>query len=163
MSNLDTFVTDFEQALLKFHDDIIAYAATQPDAEEAGRHFLQLENVRTQFKIVCDSMMQAVMNAMGEQTEMVIDGKVLTKSEKASRKTWEHDRLRDVVLRRLKQEAMTDDGELLLTPDEAIDRLLQVAHIDYWRVKELNEFGINADQFSTLVPGEETLYAKKVK
>lgn len=42
-------------------------------------------------------------------------------------------------------------------PRDVVDLLLRFVHVDYWRVTELDEFGLKADDYRTKTGGELTV------
>jgi len=40
-----------------------------------------------------------------------------------------------------------ETGEVLKTPKEMVEQMIEFCGISYWRVKELSKIGINADNY----------------
>jgi hypothetical protein len=56
-----------------------------------------------------------------------------------------------------------DTGEVLLSPMEMMQKMLDYAAPSYWRVGELNKIGISADKFCEKSEGKVSLVISKEK
>lgn len=134
--------------------EIEGIASTSDDLELVATTVAQLEDLKKDLKMVKESVDSQFFNLMGDEPEIMASGKRVSVAWSTPRKAWQHKDLLDTVKERIKQLSIDlDTGEVHLTVDEMADRVLQYAHVDYWRVKELKELDINPDRFCTL--GEE--------
>lgn len=152
-----------ESDILAMYDSITEYLEADPDPTEVGQLFLDIEDLKKQFAAAAKCVTDHLIAKMGKKSEMTINGRTIEKKQKSDRKEWDHKGLTDIVLHRVKMMSMNDDGELELTPDEAVAKLLTFAHIDYWRIGELSTLDINADRFCKVTEGEDTIISRKSK
>lgn len=75
---------------------------------------------------------------------------VFERRTSVSRKSWDHPRLLAVVAKEALDKRVVDEqtGELQEAPDEAIVRVIhKAAAINYWRVGELRQMGLDPDTY----------------
>ena len=82
----------------------------------------------------------------------------------ADRKQWEHDKLINEVARRLIQSSIDmDTGEVTMSTEAIVARVLDFVQPSYWRVKELAKIGISADQFCEVGESKTNIIVRKAK
>jgi len=74
-----------------------------------------------------------------------------------TRKEWDHEGLRKEVIAHTVREVDPNTGEIESDAEAQIRTVFQVAHVDYWRVTQLRQMGIAADEFCAAIPGRVTV------
>lgn len=115
-----------------------------------------LNSLKSQFRNVYTIYEQLIAQDLEEEYQVTLPGNVVvTRTTGARRKSWDHKGLGKVVADKIVQAAVDyDTGEVLLTPEEQIVRILTYAAPSYWRVKELKKIGVDPNKFSTTEPGK---------
>lgn len=160
--SLDKALDRFEAAINAFDVEIGLYAASNPDAGEAAVLLERFERIRKEsIKIIQQNMFSMVSNLMVLGESIPVNGLLVVKSKPEDKKKWQHEALADKVLDRMKNLHTDEDGEINLSPKQAIKGIMDVAHIDYWRVKDLAKLDINPDLYVDLEEQEETVTIRK--
>ena len=137
-------IKQIKDAIMAACDD----AGRVESVEELGAIFTGLEEARAELKLACDLVQAQLLLSVTDDQEVSVGGKTLRVSYATPRKAWKHAELREVVMDRLTQLAIDPDtGEVNLTPRQAVGRILEFAHVDYWRAKQLKELDINPDRY----------------
>jgi hypothetical protein len=56
-----------------------------------------------------------------------------------------------------------DTGEILSTPEEMITKVLDFLQPSYWRIKELQKIGIDADNYCEVKEAKASIIVRKAK
>lgn len=118
---------------------------------EALGQLVALNELKKDLSMVYDSYAAKLAHRMkSEQSTIVtlesgIEIKCMTS---APRKKWDNENLMSVVYDRLRSSSVDmDTGEIGLSDREIVAKILDYLSPSYWRVKALNELGINADMY----------------
>ena len=96
--------------------------------------------------------------------DMDVNGARIEVRSAADRKQWQHNDLIGAVAKRIMQSAVDmDTGEVTMSPEEMVTKVLDYVQPSYWRVKELAKLGINADQFCEVGEHKTNLVIRKAK
>ena len=131
----------------------------------------QLHQVRALIESFREREADLVERLAAEMDEDVLDVDGLPPvrrqwSTNGKRSAWQHDSARSAVVRRIRQGAFgrkriadLATGEVIEEDDVALTvRAFQlVAHVDYWKVKEMADIGLDVDEFSK-APGSNGKY-----
>lgn len=135
-----------DAVLLEVYD---AARAAAGDPERLGDLVAMLHGVlatvKDEYKDICDLLAAA----MGDSPEVVTaTGFVLEKKNGVPRKTWRHTEVgRDVAHRLVEMNVDMDTGEVLLGTEDLMVAMLDYAAPSYWRVKQLSQLGLVADDY----------------
>ena len=78
------------------------------------------------------------------------------------RKSWDHVSLKSAVSSRVRDMAIDfDTGEVLLSEEEMISRVLDTVGISYWKVGALGDLGINVDNYCETGESKVSLIVRK--
>lgn len=104
------------------------------------------------------SAQAAVLALLPGYSSHSVDGVgTVTRRSGTVRKTWDHDRVRSLLVTKALDNLTNEDGEVRHNPAtiaKAVeDALAECGHVDYWRAGKLSEFGIDADSFCTSEKG----------
>lgn len=111
---------------------------------------------------VRDSARLAVLQLVPNYGTTEIPGVgVIERRSGSTRKNWDHDRVRSLVVTRTLERLTNDDGEIRNGPGAVAmavaDALAETGAVAYWRVGALKEWGINADALCTKESGPDRL------
>lgn len=156
-------IKDFNTAILALDDALEEFQDTQPTPEDAAMALAALHTIKANFAAVYERMEHIVSVSMGNDPEVVLpDGIKVEKRYGASRKAWQHKDLAAVVASRIADMSVDmDTGERLLSPQDMIVKVLDYVQPSYWRIKELNNIGINPDRFCEVSEGKTSIIVRK--
>jgi hypothetical protein len=135
------------------------------DAEELALCITQLHAFKNDLTAVYDTCCKLLIDAMGNTPEIVVSSGVkVEKKTGADRKTWQHVDLAKNIASRLSDMAVDmETGEVTMTTQEMVVKLLDYCAPSYWRVKELAKIGINADRFCETSEAKTNIVIRKAK
>lgn len=137
-------------SLLVELDDMLSSEADIP-LDEALRRLVALNDLKRELANVYDSYAAKMAKRMQSENSTIItleSGEEIKCMTAAPRKKWDNKNLMSVVYDRLKKSSVDmDTGEVGLSDREIVIRMLDYLSPSYWRVKALNELGINADMY----------------
>lgn len=156
-------ISDFNAAILVLDNALEEFQDEQPSAEEAAMALAALHAIKGNFAAVYERMEYIVSTSMGSTPEVVLaDGIKIEKRYGASRKSWQHKDLAHVVASRISDMSVDmDTGERLMSTEDMIVKVLDYVQPSYWRIKELNNIGINPDRFCEVSEGKTSIIVRK--
>ena len=84
----------------------------------------------------------------GSSTTFVVPGGVIEVKQGSPRKAWNHRELADVVARRIYERSVDlETGQVTMSHEEMMKEILKFTGISYWRVSELNNINVDADNY----------------
>jgi len=118
---------------------------------EALSQLVALNELKKELSVVYDSYAAKLAHRMQSEKSTIVtleSGAEIKCMTSAPRKKWDNQNLMSVVYDRLKSSSVNmDTGEVGLSDREIVAKLLDYLSPSYWRVKALNELGINADMY----------------
>lgn len=139
------------QALWELDKYLSSEAVTEIDLQEQIAILIELHSLKSDFSIVYDSFASHIKHLMEQNSvrEIVMDSGVEVKCRASTpRKSWDSKSLLATVYDKLQQSSVDmDTGEVVLSTEEIVAKLLDYLQPSYWRVKALQEIGINADNY----------------
>lgn len=147
---LDQVFTKADKAsmLLREIDKLLLLVAEDDDEGlKLGEALYSLYVLKGRMKEVYETLEDLVTERVRE--ELVLgNGALLEVKGGAQRKSWDHAGLTEEVTRRIVDSAFDfDTGELKMTLPEMAAAILRYAAPSYWRVTQLNEIGVDVDQY----------------
>jgi hypothetical protein len=137
----------FQKTLMGIYDysvDLISNGTT----EQVADALYGLDQAKREIGELLERAKDRLIADMGESQEMKLQGRTFEKKVGAPRKSWDHKTLADVVSTRISDMSIDmETGEVLKTPKEMVEQMIEFCGISYWRVKELSKIGINADNY----------------
>ncbi len=157
-------IANLRRAIMQL-DLAIEQDAQGLDAREACKLLVSLHEAKTELGVVYSTMEKAVADAMGRDEEVVLDdGSRIEKKFDPGRKGWKHKDLASVVSEKLSMLAIDmDTGEVVMSPQEVAERVLDYVQPSYWRIKKLAELGINADNYCELGEPKTSIAVRRAK
>jgi hypothetical protein len=142
IAELRLLIIDLEEEVMKTIDD----GAT---LEEAGNMLLQLNLTKRDMGTVYDAVAHRFGQMMDMESIVPLAGNaVIEKKSSYERKAWQHKEIARAVVSRLGQMSVDmDTGEVIKSPQDIAIELMTYCAPSYWRIKELNNIGINPDMY----------------
>lgn len=138
--------------------DSVSEALKSDDIEVVSGAFAALDRLKREVSEMHDSVRSKMADMMGGVSECEYNGFHFEKKPGASRKAWDHASLSTVVAQRLTSMSIDlDTGEIIKTPEEMIKEAFNFAGVSYWRVKELQKIGVNADSYCEVVESKPSI------
>jgi hypothetical protein len=155
---LRKLIIDIDSAVLEYSD-------TNPSVEESCDALLQLNLAKRDVSVAYDSLATYVAHLMDEakKKDMSLNGGAQIERKVAyDRKGWRHKDLALDVAHRLSQSVVDmDTGEVVMSQEELVVKLLDYVQPSYWRVGELGKIGINADNYCETGEPKVSLIVRK--
>jgi hypothetical protein len=142
---------DLRILLVTLDDFLNSKGVLEAPLEEALENLVLLNKAKKEIADIYESFATKMVDRMQEEKSTDIrlqTGVELKCKSGAPRKSWDSENLMKTVYSRLRQSSVDmDTGEVGLSDDEIVIKLLDYFQPSYWRVGALNELGINADQY----------------
>jgi hypothetical protein len=150
MSQIPDLADACRRAILDFY----AAAETATDPAELAGAFLAIEDIKGDVQAARNLVEQRLVEAMGDDPELTVEGAVLEVRRADSRKAWAHQDLAAEVADRLVQSSVDfETGEILKSPEELLREMVTYAGVSYWKVGALKQLGISADDYCEITEG----------
>lgn len=142
---------ELRSSLIMLDDFLSSEGIARTSLEEALEHLVMLNKVKKDIADIYDSYATKMVERMQSEkaTDVKLDSGIELKCKSgAPRKSWDNENLLKVVYDRIQSSSVDmDTGEMMLSQEEIILKLLDYIQPSYWRIGALNEIGINADQY----------------
>lgn len=136
---------------MTLEDFLNSDGVSEAPLEEALENLVFLNKAKKELADIYDSFATKMIERMNTEksTDIKLESGVELKCKSgAPRKSWDNENLMKTVYSRLRQSSVDmDTGEVGLSDDEIVLKLLDYFQPSYWRVGALNELGISADQY----------------
>jgi hypothetical protein len=159
ISNLTKVIMDTEDALNEF-------VGSGAEIDEIAESLIQLHQIKNGFGDVYSMYAAKVMAILQSANieDMDVAGAKIEVRSAADRKKWNHEQLAHAVSRKLIDLSVDmDTGEVVLSPEDIANKMLNFVQPSYWRVKELAKVGINADNFCEVGDYKTNIIIRKAK
>ena len=91
-----------------------------------------------------------------------IDGATVEIKSGSSRKKWDHAGISDEVARRIVNTSVDiDTGEITKTPLEMLREFTQYMGVSYWKVGQLKELHLDADEYCEVSPPKKNIVIRR--
>lgn len=161
----EEFLSDFHRTIMLLDEQVSKFFSQQPPIEDAAKFIVSLNMAKAELSVVYDEAVHILSMLMDQQKEVALaDGSSIEKKWGVDRRAWKHKELASVIAQRLVQSSVDmDTGEVTLSQEEMITRLLDFLQPSYWRVKELEKIGVNADMFCEVGETKTNIIVRKAK
>lgn len=149
MTNKPEWLLEHKKQLLELYDNISAIDPESGDLEQNCEILVELSLMKSEMALLFDEMSNKVQKMMDKQEIVDLDsGYSVERRWSKPRKSWQHKDLAEIVATRIRQSSIDlDTGEMTLSPQDMILKLLDYVQPSYWRVGALSEIGISADEY----------------
>lgn len=147
-------ISDLADACRRTILDLYTVAEATSDPTDLATIFLAIEDIKGDVQALRNAVEQHLVEAMGDDPELTVEGAVLEVRRADSRKAWAHQDLAAEVAERLVQSAVDfETGEVLKTPEDLLREMVTYAGVSYWKVGALKQLGISADDYCEITEG----------
>ena len=142
-------IAEMRKAIVSLEEVLMSSISEDTTAEEAGQMLLELNLAKRDFGLVYDTFSNA-FSSMIKDKELInlAHGAQIEKKFAYDRKGWQHKELASAVADKLvKMSIDMDTGEVTKTPYQIATEVINYCAPSYWKIKELQKLGINADNY----------------
>jgi hypothetical protein len=158
---------DFRRIIIDLDEYVSNINTETAELEEICSILLELNLAKRDLSIIYDSFTARVAAAMDSHSTSGMNlahGAEIERKVAYDRKGWQHKDLATAVARRLAESAVDmDSGEVTLSAEDIILKLLDYLQPSYWRVGELSKIGLNADNYCETGEPKVSLIVRKGK
>jgi len=146
-------------------DELVSKDLQSAELSQLCETLVDIHRLKDELSIVYATASHIASESLGEQSELLLnDGSRIEKKTSSDRKAWRHKEIASMVARRLSSLAVDmDTGERVMSMEEVAERVLDYVQPSYWRVKQLSELGINADDYCEVGETKTNLIIRKAK
>jgi hypothetical protein len=147
-------------------DALNEFVGSGAEIDEIAESLIQLHQIKNGFGDVYSMYAAKVMAILQSANieDMDVAGAKIEVRSAADRKKWNHEQLAHAVSRKLIDLSVDmDTGEVVLSPEDIANKMLNFVQPSYWRVKELAKVGINADNFCEVGDYKTNIIIRKAK
>ena len=161
---LNKAIHDANRALMEIERAFIELGESK-DVETVCSALVEAHLLKASMSVAYDSLCHVVNGVMGNLPEFITaDGSKVEKRAGNDRKKWRHEELAQNIASRLNDMSVDmSTGEITMSPQEMVVKLLDYCAPSYWRVKELAKIGISADKFCEVEEKEASIIVRKGK
>lgn len=166
MSDLDLVLKNLMASFMEADELLNAFAENNPNLEDVGAKVVELHTLKAAMGDVYSTFSAKAVKLFeeAEVVDMALGESRIEVRGAADRKQWEHPRLMAEVARRLVFESIDmETGEIMVSPEQLITKVLDFVQPSYWRIKELSKIGINADKFCEVGESKTNIIVRKAK
>ena len=151
---------DLRIMLITLDNFLNSEGVNEADLDVWSEHLVTLNHIKKDIALIYDVFSARMIDKMQSEkkTELTLSTGTEIKCKVGSaRKSWDSKGLMMQVFERLQQSSVDmDTGEVTLSTEEIVNKILDYVQPSYWRVGALNDLGINADQYCEV--GEPKTY-----
>lgn len=166
MRNIDDVISEMNRSIMSFDTALSEFIASCGSPEDAASVLIEAHAIKGAIADVYATFSVKVIDFLrtAQVDELVIKDAQVEVRSGADRKQWQHDKLIGEVARRLIQSSVDmDTGEVTMTTEEIVAKVLDFVQPSYWRVKELSKIGISADNYCELGETKTNIIIRKAK
>lgn len=166
MTEVELMLKNLMASLMEADKLLNEFADSNPDINEVGVTVVELHSLKSAMGDVYSTFSTKAVKLFeqAEVMDMALGESRIEIRGAADRKQWEHPRLMAEVARRLVFESIDmETGEIMVSPEQLIAKVLDFVQPSYWRIKELSKIGINADKFCEVGESKTNIIVRKGK
>lgn len=172
MTNNKTITSEFKELIASLTNDFMALdklfknlCASDETLSTIADALVNVHGLKAEMSILYDSVCHNMIDKMDNVPEVSSsDGSLVEKRGGSDRKKWDHDRLAKNVASRINDMAIDlESGEVIMTPQDMMVKMLDFAAVSYWRVKELSKIGVSADNFCEVGESKTSIIVRRAK
>lgn len=162
--DINTCIQNIRAQILEL-DEAVSKQLPELELEELCSILVEMHRLKDELSLVYGAASHVASNSLGDQSELVLsDGSKIEKKTTSDRRAWRHKEIASVVAKKLSSLAFDmDTGERVMSPEEVAERVLDYVQPSYWRIKQLSELGINADDYCDVGEAKTSIIVRKVK
>lgn len=165
MAEIHEELAAFNKQFVALSAKVEEYARISEDGlNQLAELFILMDQFRKDVVMVNDTVMNTVADRMDGDIVFLDNGMQVEKKQGDDRKKWDHTGLAIEVARKIHQLSVDPDtGEITMTPDEMMIKMLEYAAPSYWRLTPLRSIGVDADKYCEKSEGKVRLVPTQTK
>lgn len=162
--SISNSIQAIRSAILDF-DRILSDEAKTTSVNDLCEILVGLSRAKDELSQVYSDVTRITAEAFGDESELMLnDGSRIEKRNASDRRGWQHKEIAALVAKRLVAMSVDmDTGERVMSAEEIAQRVLDYVQPSYWRVKQLSELGINADDYCEVGETKTNIIVRKAK
>lgn len=132
------------------------------EIEDLADTLLEINLAKRDLGMLYDTAEARLSRLMTEKFLDLRDGAQIERKVASNRSKWRHKDLAAEVATKIRQSSVDmDTGEVVLSPEDMVVKLLDYLQPSYWRVGELSKLGLNPDNYCETSEPEVSLIVRK--
>jgi hypothetical protein len=142
-------ISALRKSIVELEETLMSSLSEETTVEEAGAILLEVNLAKRDLGFVYDTFSNAFASMLKDADLVQLpNGAQIEKKCSYDRKGWQHKELGSAVADKLVQMSVDmDTGEITKTPYQIATEILNYCAPSYWKIKELQKLGINADNY----------------
>jgi hypothetical protein len=147
--NQENFIEQTDLFIKSLYDQIEAFVENNSEAETIGEVVAEFNLLKKDFSDIYDRLCLALSDSMAEKGELTLsNGVKIEKKWSTTRKGWQHKNLASAVSEKIVDMSIDmDTGEIVLSPQEMLNKMLDYVQPSYWKAKPVSSLGIDIDNY----------------
>ena len=161
----NTLVQNIERSFIDAQNVFRAICESDEQLAEVANALVDIHAFKTNVGLLYEDACGLMITKMGNVPETTTAaGHLVEKKSGSDRKKWDHENLAKNVASRINDMAIDlETGEVTMSPQDMMLKLLDFAAVSYWRVKELGKIGISADEFCEVSEAKTNIIIRNAK
>lgn len=152
MNTVEEAINNCRNAFTALYEAIVTIPIEE--VENLGEALIEIDDLRDHYSAVRSKAESLFVSSMDGLPEIAIAGTILEVRRADSRKTWAHKELTADLAERLVQMSVDmETGEIVKTPEQLLNEMMQYAGVSYWKIKALSSIGMSADDYCEVTEG----------
>ncbi len=164
--SINEVISNLMKVIMETEDALNEFADSGAEIDVIAESLIELHRIKSDFGDVYSMYATKVMGILqaANVEDMDVAGAKIEVRSAADRKKWNHEELAHAVSKKLIDLSVDmDTGEVVLSPEDIANKMLDFVQPSYWRVKELAKVGINADNFCEVGDYKTNIIIRKAK
>lgn len=158
------WVGTFNDSLNELYENVASFGESATSVDEACKILVDVYEMKKNMSLIYDTLSHAVGQLFSDGEIVSVNDFTVEKKYSKSRTAWKHKELASLVSNKIRQMSIDiETGEILISTEEMIQGLLEYMQPSYWKVGQLNQIGIDVDDYCNSSETKESIIIKKVK
>lgn len=161
----DDFVARFRNAVAALEAGMVSFLQRNSEPDTLAEVLADLHLLKSEVGLIYDELAAATADALGTEAELVLDdGTKIEKKWSSTRRGWQHKDLAHAVAHRVAERAVDlETGEVVMTPEEIAEHMLDYVQPSYWKVKPVAELGLDVDNYCEVGETKTSIIVRRTK
>lgn len=161
----NTLVQNIQHSFIDAQNVFRAICESDKQISEVANALVDIHTLKANVALIYEDACGLMITKMGNVPETTTAaGHLVEKKNGSERKKWDHENLAKNVASRINDMAIDlETGEVTMSPQDMMLKLLDFAAVSYWRVRELGKIGISADEFCEVSETKTNIIIRKAK
>jgi hypothetical protein len=123
----------------------------------------RVHEAKSRVSALYEKLSARTADALGDAQEIVLeDGTKIEKKWSSTRRGWQHRDLAQAVAGRLSDKSVDmETGEVLMSPKEIAEQMVEYLQPSYWKVKKVAELGLDVDNYCEVGETKTSIIVRK--